>query len=866
MSRLLKLSFVVVLLALASSQVATAQSCSVTLSASGSTSSIPAAGGNGNFSVSSAPGCQWTSLSSVPWITISFGQSGTQNGSVGFTVAANDSTSARNGTITVNDKTYTVTQAGGTCIYQLSATGTTVSSAGGPGSVALSTLNGCAWQATTLSPWITINTPSGTGPGTIQFTIAPTTAARTGTIQIQQSTFTVTQSGPCSVTVASTFAPVSGNGGTVSVPVTASGNNCAYSSVSNNPDWISITGGDPGTGSGTITLIIAPNTLTSPRTGSITINGSVTVQISQLGNSCTYTLLPVSGTAQYTGGTGTISVQTQAGCVWNAKPSVDWLGVTGTTSGTGPGTVTYVATQNLNSTARTGGIAIGTAVYYLTQSGVGCQITLDRTSGSIPAEGGRGTVSVSAPTGCDWTVSADQPWVAPSVKSGTGIGEVSFDVQANTTASVRTANLLIGTTSYRISQTAAACRIGLASTNGTAQAAGGTGSVAIQANCAWTAVSNVPWIVITSAAAGNSDTALSYQVQPNSTANDRTGTITIAGQTYTVTQPGQRCNLSLSANLASLPARGGAGSVNVTGGSSCTWSATGGDSWLSIDYASVGGSGTVRFSADPNTTGSARTTSVSVSGQSITIQQPPISVTISAAGIVNAASFAGSASVSAGEIVTIYGTGFGPASIAGLQMTSNRLAVASQTGDTRVLFDDTPSPMIYSIEGQLSAIVPYDVAAKQTVSVQVEYLGVQSNSVMVAVSPAVPGVFTLTQNGKGQAAVLNQNNSVNGPGAAAAARGSVIQIFGTGEGPTRPAGADGKLAVAPIPVPVGTVRVFIGGIEAQVLYAGGAPGLVAGLLQVNARVPDTISTGDTVPLEIRVNDAPSQSGATIAVR
>jgi uncharacterized protein (TIGR03437 family) len=99
-----------------------------------------------------------------------------------------------------------------------------------------------------------------------------------------------------------------------------------------------------------------------------------------------------------------------------------------------------------------------------------------------------------------------------------------------------------------------------------------------------------------------------------------------------------------------------------------------------------------------------------------------------------------------------------------------------------------------------------------------------------------------------------------------AARGSVVQIFATGEGQTVPSGIDGKLAELPLAAPVLAVTVMIGGRPATVTYAGAAPGLVAGVMQVNAVVPDDVTPGPSVPIMIRAGEFLSRDGVTLSVR
>jgi len=192
--------------------------------------------------------------------------------------------------------------------------------------------------------------------------------------------------------------------------------------------------------------------------------------------------------------------------------------------------------------------------------------------------------------------------------------------------------------------------------------------------------------------------------------------------------------------------------------------------------------------------------------------------------------------------------------------------MAKTLGEVEVLFDNIPAPLVYVQASQLSAIVPYAVAGTTEAKVQVRYKGVGSNTVTVPVAPSAPGIFTVDATGKGPGAILNQNYTVNAA-ANAAERGAVAMIYATGEGETDPQVADGRLATAEtLPKPRLPVSVKIGGLDAEVLYAGAAPGMVVGLLQVNVRVPPGAPAGSAVPVVLTVGNASSQPGVTMAVR
>ena len=112
--------------------------------------------------------------------------------------------------------------------------------------------------------------------------------------------------------------------------------------------------------------------------------------------------------------------------------------------------------------------------------------------------------------------------------------------------------------------------------------------------------------------------------------------------------------------------------------------------------------------------------------------------------------------------------------------------------------------------------------------------------------------------------MFNQDGTLNGP-ARRAIRGSIVTLFGTGEGAAAPAPRDGHISGLPLAAPLLTVTAKIGGFTAEVLYAGAAPSLVAGVLQVNVRVPAQVAAGEAVPVELTIGERPSQGNVVMAV-
>jgi uncharacterized protein (TIGR03437 family) len=246
--------------------------------------------------------------------------------------------------------------------------------------------------------------------------------------------------------------------------------------------------------------------------------------------------------------------------------------------------------------------------------------------------------------------------------------------------------------------------------------------------------------------------------------------------------------------------------------------------------------------------GKVTVSSTAIPGGDLTIN---VNVTVSAAAapvaisVVNGASFA-PGQVSPGELISIFGTNMGPTPGVGFVPVNGKIDVT--LAGTQVLFDNVPAPMIFVSATQINAIVPYEVATLLNTGVGTRMTvvrgGVTSAPIVLGVAATNPAIFSATQTGMGQGAILNQNlsaNSVSNP----AAKGSFISIYATGEGSLTPFVPNGTIIglLPPFPRPLVDVSVTIGGQAAVVSYAGSAPTLVAGVMQVNAMIPATTGSG-----------------------
>jgi uncharacterized protein (TIGR03437 family) len=307
---------------------------------------------------------------------------------------------------------------------------------------------------------------------------------------------------------------------------------------------------------------------------------------------------------------------------------------------------------------------------------------------------------------------------------------------------------------------------------------------------------------------------------------------------------------------------------------------TGIPNFLKIDPSYGSTPATLNLTIDPTGLGPGTyKTNLSIGGSypDSTIYYPPIPVTLTVlpnpnapastiTRVADAASYLGGA-VSPGEAVVLFGSGLGPATLTPAQPPSGGKFPLSLAGWT-FYFDEIPAPVIYASDKQTVVMAPIGIAGRTTTNVTVGGSGPKSAVFAVPVLATNPAVFTADSSGSGLAAALNAASDGSGSqntAATPAVRGGVVTFFATGLGLTGPVMPDGSLATVPLPQLSAPVQVQVGGTAADVLYVGPAPGQIAGLMQINIRIPQNISTG-LEPLLVIAGGNPSQPGVTLAVQ
>ena len=244
--------------------------------------------------------------------------------------------------------------------------------------------------------------------------------------------------------------------------------------------------------------------------------------------------------------------------------------------------------------------------------------------------------------------------------------------------------------------------------------------------------------------------------------------------------------------------------------------------------------------------------------------------------VVDAASFGNADTLSPGAIVTLFGSRMGPREGIGYQLADGH--VPTTLGGTQVLVDGEPAPILFSSYWQLNVILPYSLQVGTRPKIQVLSAGVAGNELGTSrVYPAGISLFRMDASPGGQAAALNEDGTLNSPKNPAKKRSRVV-LFGTGGGPTIPPSTAGEVTpLLPRSLQYGAqvqVRVaspIVSGLMATVEYAGAAPGLVAGVTQINIKLPDVIPDVEgyprgTVPLLVTTTGSSFYPGlVTVAV-
>ena len=548
------------------------------------------------------------------------------------------------------------------CATNVTNSSPSLPAAGGTGTLTIGTARECSWSARADGGgWISLNTTDGQGPATITYSVSPNTQGiqRRGSIAVAEQRLDIVQeAAQCRYDVTPPRRNVDSAGGDATFNVAAT-TGCAWKADSSDP-WLGTAIPSSGVGNAVVRFSVAPN-VSAGRTGNATIAG-VNVGIDQTGASapaptppaptpappepsppeptppppapdpptppsCTYTVSPTEKSTAATGEDFAVSVTTPAGCDWRASSGAAWITVGSGPTGRGNGSVRLVVARNTGP-ARAGTVTVAGRQVRVEQQAapvLACSYSIKPTSYNAGRGPDNVVVQVVAPDGCGWTARSTPSWVTvPDGASGSGSGTIRLVVGANS-GPPRAATITIAGIAFTLTQEGAApeCSNSIDPTSRTVGPDRSDVNVEVRtaSGCAWTAVSNDAWIDVADGSGGTGNGHVHLRVDSNTTMATRTGTVAIAGQTFTVQQDAIDCRYDIKPNHYDA-GRGPDGvRIDVNAASGCTWTTTNPAPWVTIIEGSTGsGDGTVRLFILPNF-GDKRETIITIAGQEFRLKQ-----------------------------------------------------------------------------------------------------------------------------------------------------------------------------------------------------------------------------------------------------
>ena len=695
--------------------------------------------------------------------------------------------------------------------FTISPPNGTFTGVGGNITVNVTAAAGTAWTATSNAEWL-IASGSGSGSGSVQLTAGTneTNAVRTAQVSIgpatffavQEPLFAVIQFLPSQITMGAT-------GGLRSISVLVQPANLTWHATSN-ASWITVVT-PPDIGSGNLSIAVATNTTTAQRTGTVSVLGNNLTVVQEAGTPATFSLSAPSVSVPYEGGSGSVVVTVNPETVaWTSIAGAPWIHAS-PVQFTGNGTVNYTVDLNVAATPRQGVIRIGSALFTVSQAAnpnpgepEPPSSTFSLSSGIISftvAEGS--TTEVTQSLGINSTGEAlnftvevsGAPWLRARSTSGTTPTNILFT--ANPTGLTRGTEL--GTIRIRSSSNSAV--------------------VEIPARIRITPPPGTPELP---------------PVSPRSLYFSRvSGEALPPAQIITLGRPGDTLSASISIPASATWLQG----VSLTGAEGTT---------ITMSLRNLNFLPGLYETAVTVSSPSAQFESFEIP-VAYRVQMAPMGKPyISSAGIVNGAGFEQGAAVN--TWLSIFGSNLATSTRDWKSSDFQAGRLPTILDGVEVTLGGVKAAIAYVSPTQIN-LLPQAGTPFGSVEVIVSVNGVLSEAAVAYVEPILPAFFTFSPlNGK-YAAALHLDSSPVGPanlfatGKAArpAKPGNVIQVFGTGFGPTNPPVDPSKLfqGAAPL-VDRDLLTVTIGGVPATVGFAGLS---ATGLDQFNVTIP-TLPAGD----------------------
>lgn len=445
------------------------------------------------------------------------------------------------------------------------------------------------------------------------------------------------------------------------------------------------------------------------------VSGLATVELN-----CAFALGTNAAGFAASGGTGDVTLGTLPACGWLVSNTNGWISITSPTNGTGNSTVQFTVAANTGLASRTGVVFIAGQIFTITQSGITCSYLLSTNTATHPTAAGTNSFALLTAGPCPWSVINSNSWIQVlSDTSGSGNGTITYAVDENASITPRSGTLIAGGQAFTITQEAIVCTFSLSATGAfhTEAPATNSFSVTTAAPCPWSVVNTNPWIAILSDQSGTGSGTVTYAVSQSASITERTGTLVVGGQTFSITQQAVTCSFAVAPTSFTNSAAGFTNLITVSAPGPCPWTVESTNSWITIVSGSNGlGPGGVQLALAANAISLERTGTVVVAGQAVTILQQGIACTFTVSP-------------------TRRTHGFGTA--------SNSFTINAGTGCLWSVVNTNPwLTIVGSSAGSGTNTVGYLVAANPSPLERIGYLNVQGATLLIT-QRAITCTFTL---------------------------------------------------------------------------------------------------------------------------
>ena len=513
----------------------------------------------------------------------------------------------------------------------------------GGGMFAVVTSGSGTWTAAVSEPWITLNADSGQAsyPVAYQVTASTNVGERIGYVYVSGHVHAVKQAG-YPATVSPTSVEYEHQGGMGEVEIGVSGR-FAWDARPN-VDWLSVSP-THGVGSGKVTYQVAPYNEVATRSGTLTV-GDKTVTVFQYGRRMK--LSSYSTSCDYYAHVIPLTVNALAVTEWSAEPNASWISVVDSDNGRnrrGGSSLSLAVGENPSYLSRTGTVTIGTETFTITQEGrTALEFSINPSETEASVNGANGIVSVFATPDLPWTAKSGANWltIMNGFSSGAGHGNVVYTASPNTKLYVRTGTITVtppeGTglaaKTHTVTQPAAVSSLSLYGYEFAAAGESVAVEVTVGSDVEWDIQNANGWITVQGATSRVGPGTVTIAAEANDTVYPQSGTLTIAGKTFSVSQKARGVTVTCGDCLC-FGSKTASGSFTVTPDGNVSWTAVSSDPTWIVIFGETSGTGQAEVSyVIPQYVGDGtpRTGTITVGDQVIYITQRPFDLDISPKG------------------------------------------------------------------------------------------------------------------------------------------------------------------------------------------------------------------------------------------